>query len=110
MYFETGSAELLVRSHSLLDEVALIILDHPEIIHVEVQGHTDSVGRAANNLALSRARAQAVQSYLVSAGVSGQRLSAAGKGETEPLIAEESDEARAKNRRVEFHVKSTSSE
>ena len=110
VYFETGSAALLVQSHSLLDEVALLILDHPELTQIEVQGHTDSIGRAQDNLALSSARAETVLAYLVSAGVSQQRLSAVGKGEGVPLMAEESDEARAKNRRVEFHVQSTLAE
>ena len=108
VYFETGSADLLQQSNSLLDEVALLILDNPHLSLIEVQGHTDSVGQEEDNLALSSARAEAVTAYLISAGVAASRLRAEGKGETEPLTSEESDTGRAKNRRVEFHVRETS--
>ena len=50
VYFETGSADLLAKSHSLLDEIALLILDNAQLSLIEVQGHTDSVGRAQDNL------------------------------------------------------------
>ena len=108
VYFETGSAELLPKSHSLLDEVALLMLDNPQLSLVEVQGHTDTVGRAQDNLTLSASRARAVMAYLVSAGVSDQRLTAKGMGEGVPIEAEDTEEARALNRRVEFHVQETS--
>lgn len=110
VYFETGSASLLPRSHSLLDEVALLILDHPELALIEVQGHTDSVGREEDNTALSSARADAVVAYLTRAGIAAQRLYAVGKGETVPLVSEDSDDARAQNRRVEFHVRDAQSQ
>ena len=58
VYFETGSADLLAKSHSLLDEIALLILDNAQLSLIEVQGHTDSVGRAQDNLTLSAARAR----------------------------------------------------
>ena len=106
IYFETGSADVAQQSHALLDEVALVMLDHPEIALIEVQGHTDDIGQADDNLSLSTARAQAVVRYLVSVGIAAERLRATGKGEEAPLTPETTDEARAKNRRVEFHVRS----
>jgi outer membrane protein OmpA-like peptidoglycan-associated protein len=92
------------RSHSLLNEVALVLLDHPEIQTVEVQGHTDDQGSADDNLALSEARATAVVSFLTAAGVPSERLTARGVGESKPLQNETTEEARALNRRVEFHI------
>ena len=104
VFFETGSAEIAPQSHDLLDEVALLLLDHPELTHVQVQGHTDSVGQAADNLRLSQDRAQAVVDHLIRAGVPSERLTATGKGESTPLLSGDTDDARAQNRRVEFHV------
>jgi len=109
VFFETGSASILAKSHGLLDEVALLILDHPDLGRIEVQGHTDSVGQENDNLTLSSDRATAVVNYLINAGVSSQRLDAVGKGEAVPLVDEDTEEARATNRRVEFHVQGPSS-
>jgi large repetitive protein len=104
IFFDTGSAEILPTSHPLLDEVALLILDHPELRRLEVQGHTDDVGDAEANQQLSQERAEAVSRYLVSAGLNAARLSSVGLGEDHPLDASDSASARASNRRVEFHV------
>ena len=110
VYFETGSADLLPKSHSLLDEIALLILDNAQLSLIEVQGHTDSVGRAQDNLTLSAERARAVMAYLVNAGVSDQRLTAKGMGEDVPIEVEDTEDARALNRRVEFHVQEASTQ
>ena len=84
------------------------MLDNAQLSLVEVQGHTDTVGRAQDNLTLSASRARAVMAYLVNAGVSDQRLTAKGMGEDVPIEVEDTEEARALNRRVEFHVQETS--
>ena len=104
VFFETGSEAILPPSFALLDEVALLLLDHPELGRIEVQGHTDDVGSAAANKALSTARAKSVVDHLVSAGVPADRLSSRGLGESKPLAGGSSEAIRAKNRRVEFHV------
>ncbi len=104
VYFELDSAEIKRESFSLLDEVAEVLLDHPELIQVAVHGHTDDQGDDTYNLELSLRRAQAVRRYLVQVGVAGDRLSAQGFGETLPLVQETTETARAANRRVEFHV------
>ena len=104
VFFGTGAAVIDPKSHSLLNEVALVLLDHPEIQAVEVQGHTDDKGSADDNLALSEARASAVVSFLTKAGVSAERLTARGMGEDQPIQNETTEEARALNRRVEFHI------
>jgi len=71
---------------------------------ISVEGHTDSQGDDAMNLNLSEQRAQAVVSYLVNNGVSGNRLSSIGYGETSPIGDNATPEGRAMNRRIEFTV------
>jgi outer membrane protein OmpA-like peptidoglycan-associated protein len=104
IYFETGSADIQTTSHSLLDEVALVMLDNANLLLVEVQGHTDDIGSDSDNLNLSTGRAQAVRAYLIDAGVAAVRLRARGFGETTPLNNRITSEARTQNRRVEFHL------
>lgn len=104
VYFEFNSATLKPASYALLDEVAQLLVQHPEILLVEVEGHTDDQGAEWYNLQLSEQRAQAVASYLVRAGVDARRLMARGYGEASPLMLGASEEARAANRRVEFQI------
>ena len=75
--------------------------DNPEL-KFEVQGHTDNTGNAAKNQTLSEQRAKAIVDKLVEMGISADRLSAVGKGQSSPLADNSTDEGRAKNRRVEF--------
>ena len=103
--FESGSAEISPESHSLLDQVALTIKANPEIEKVQVEGHTDERGEHDMNVRLSQRRAESVQRYLEKKGVQKDRLSAKGYGPDKPLLDEDTAEAHAKNRRVEFVVK-----
>ena len=105
IFFEFDSATIKAESFRLLDEVAAILLNHPEITLVEVQGHTDDQGSDAYNLGLSDRRAAAVRDYLVTAGVEAARLEAKGYGESEPLQPGTSEEAREANRRVVFQIR-----
>jgi len=102
--FALGSADIDAQSHALLDEMAGVILGHPDVRKVEVQGHTDSQGDPAANRALSQSRAQAVVDYLVGKGIEAERLVARGLGPDQPLVEGDQDEAHAANRRVELHV------
>src|SRR5690606_21617924 len=102
--FEFGEAVLLEESKSLLDEVAGIIKDNPGIKKVRVEGHTDNVGNRQTNLRLSRQRAAAVRAYLISQGVEGKRLVAQGYGMSKPIDTNDTEEGRARNRRVEFNI------
>ena len=104
VFFDTAKATLQPHSHDILDEVVLVLLDHPEIIRIQVQGHTDDTGQAEDNLKLSQERAETVREYLIQRGVSGTRVDALGFGETQPLDPNPTDTARSTNRRVEFHV------
>ena len=71
----------------------------------EVGGHTDNVGKAAYNMSLSDRRAAAVKDWLVAHGVAASRLSSRGYGDTVPLVPNDSDAHRARNRRVELKRK-----
>ena len=102
--FASGSAVLLPESEKLLDEVAAAMKDHPEILRVRVEGHTDARAGSRYNRKLSRARARSVRKYLIEQGVPGRRLVARGYGEKEPLDSNKTREGRYKNRRVEFKI------
>lgn len=102
--FKTGSAEIDPESHSILDQVALTMKANKQIKRVRVEGHTDETGSRDMNMQLSQARAQSVREYLIGKGVRSERLSAKGYGPDRPLIKGDSEEARTKNRRVEFVV------
>jgi outer membrane protein OmpA-like peptidoglycan-associated protein len=91
-------------SHPLLYEVAAILEAHPEILRLRIEGHTDSRGSATANLKLSERRARAVRDHLASRGVQAARLEAVGYGEGRPLDARETEEAWARNRRVDFLI------
>jgi outer membrane protein OmpA-like peptidoglycan-associated protein len=101
--FETGTAELKEASHSLLNEVLGVMLDAPDI-RLAVHGHTDSRGAPAYNRDLSQRRAQAVVKYLTDKGIAFERLEARGFGPDKPIGSNDSDEGRARNRRVEFKI------
>lgn len=105
--FESDRAELLPSSDGLLREVADALLRNRDIALLEIQGHTDDRGPREHNLALSQARADAVRAWLVAHGIDGARLQATGYGPGRPLRANDTPEARAQNRRVQFIVKQT---
>ncbi len=100
--FETGKAIVLSRSDPLLDKIAQAIESCAGTIRVE--GHTDSVGDAAKNQALSQARAQAVRAALQARKVPESRMVAQGFGDTRPIADNTDAGGRARNRRIEFRV------
>ncbi len=102
--FATNMAEILPDSTPLLSEIADVLLRHPEIRRLEIQGHTDSNGDDAHNMDLSQRRADAVREWLISAGVEASRLVAQGYGETRPLVPNITAGNRARNRRVQFII------
>ena len=82
--------------------MAVEILNECAAVAVSVNGHTDWIGPESYNDLLSQRRADAVRRYLVAAGVSAERLEAAGFGESQPVATNESAEGRQQNRRVEL--------
>ncbi|HWF43036.1 MAG TPA: OmpA family protein [Candidatus Kapabacteria bacterium] len=107
VYFDFGKSKLLPESGPELDRVATF-LSKSKKITLEIGGHTDDVGTLQANQKLSEARAQAVLDYLVQHGVNRASLKAVGYGKSRPLVKGTSDEARAKNRRVEMTITSAS--
>ena len=103
--FKTNSSAILPESDSLLEAVAKILTDHPEIKRVRVEGHTDNVGKAAYNKTLSQRRAASVVTWLVTrAKIDKKRLFPQGFGLERPLDTNDTPEGRQNNRRVEFHI------
>jgi OOP family OmpA-OmpF porin len=102
--FEPGSATINPDSVGLLDRLAETALRCPTA-SIEVNGHTDSDGDAAANQALSEKRAQAVVDFLVKAGLPADRFKAAGYGSSQPVAANDTEEGKARNRRIEFLVR-----
>ena len=81
-----------------------MVLDHPELTLIRVEGHTDADGDDLSNLRLSQDRARAVVDALVGRGVDRARLDWAGFGETKPLDSNRTAAGKAANRRVEFLI------
>ena len=88
----------------MLDAVLGILRGHPEVLLVEVQGHTDNVGLAASNRKLSQQRAEAVVRYLVSNGIEAERLVSKGFGPDKPIADNKKAAGRQQNRRVELLI------
>jgi outer membrane protein OmpA-like peptidoglycan-associated protein len=102
--FETGSASIRKKSHPILDQVASVLYEHPEVTKVRIEGHTDDAGTADFNLELSQSRADAVKAYLEERGVSGDRMDAKGFGGSRPILPNSSKRNRKINRRVEIVI------
>lgn len=101
--FDFNSALLTEVSKANLDKLSEVMTQYPDT-NINVYGHTDSKGADAYNLTLSEKRANSVIDYMVSKGVARTRLNAMGMGETNPIATNDTDEGRAKNRRVEFAI------
>ena len=101
--FAFDKAELRTEDRELLSRIAGILLTSQDYT-VSVNGHTDDVGTEEYNQKLSERRAEAVRDYLVKAGLSPEILSVTGHGKSRPLVPGTSEEARAKNRRVELGI------
>lgn len=101
--FDSGSAALKPEAHSSLDAFATMLQERFGDYRFEVQGHTDAVGSEQSNQALSKRRAEAVQSYLVQRhGIDPARLTVQGYGQSRPLASNTTPEGQARNRRVQF--------
>lgn len=107
IHFAFDEATIEHDSDSLLQEIAQVMTDNPQLVKIKIEGHTDSQGSTAYNQDLSTRRANAVMERLVENGVAAERLEAVGHGESRPLDTSETEEAHARNRRVEFNIVET---
>jgi outer membrane protein OmpA-like peptidoglycan-associated protein len=103
VHFQTAKDRILPDSFAMLNEVAQALKDSPNV-NVRIEGHTDSVGDNHTNQVLSEKRAQSVRAYLIKQGIAAERLEAVGYGEDRPIEDNRTEEGRAANRRVEFHL------
>jgi len=103
IFFEFAKSTLLPESMVELERLVAILNQYPKMA-IEVAGHTDNIGDDASNLKLSQDRAAAVAKYLLEHGIAISRLRSRGYGESAPVAANDSDEHRQLNRRVEFTI------
>ncbi len=101
--FGFDSAELTPEARAILDEQAAV-LEKEVDVKVEIAGHSDSIGPEEYNQGLSERRAKGVEEYLISKGISADRLKPVGYGESNPVATNGTKEGRAENRRVELNV------
>lgn len=99
--FDVGKSTIKPESMSEINRIVKLMTDNPDL-KFSVEGHTDSTGNATGNQTLSEARSKAIIDKLVELGIAADRLTSSGKGQTTPIADNETDEGRAKNRRVEF--------
>jgi outer membrane protein OmpA-like peptidoglycan-associated protein len=99
--FKSGSFELLPGARERLAKISGIVLAYPSL-HLQIEGHTDSVGGDEYNQELSEHRAEAVRDYLVQQGIAADSIAARGLGKTEPIASNDTPEGRQQNRRVEL--------
>lgn len=104
IYFDFDKATFKQESYNELNKLERMMLQNPNM-RVEIAGHTDNIGTAAYNLALSKRRAEAVKDFLTKKGVDARRVTAVGFGAKRPLASnDDEEEGRELNRRVEFKV------
>ena len=103
IFFEVNRYDLQPASTSELDKVVMLLKENPTL-KIQINGHTDNVGKPADNLKLSNDRAQSVVKYIVTKGIDMKRLSFRGFGADQPIASNELEEGRAQNRRTELKV------
>ncbi|TNE55272.1 MAG: OmpA family protein [Bacteroidetes bacterium] len=101
--FETGKDVMLESSHTRLDAIAALMKANPAY-KLSIYGHTDNTGSHETNMDLSQRRAQSVKNYLIKKGIDAKRMTTKGFGESKPKASNDTEEGRARNRRVEFNL------
>jgi outer membrane protein OmpA-like peptidoglycan-associated protein len=101
--FGATNAKLTTKSNASLNQVVQIMNENPTL-KVRIEGHTDNAGNDDTNMKLSEDRAAAVKAYLVSKGISEDRITSEGFGETMPIAENTTAAGRTKNRRIEIKI------
>jgi outer membrane protein OmpA-like peptidoglycan-associated protein len=102
--FAYNDSTILPASDDLLNDVATVMKQHPEVKKIRIEGHASSEGNDKYNKDLSDRRAKSVMDFLIKAGVDPERMEAIGYGEERPIADNDTEEGREKNRRVEFNI------
>jgi outer membrane protein OmpA-like peptidoglycan-associated protein len=103
LQFQSGKAVIMESSFQSLDDLANLLIKKADF-KLLIEGHTDDVGREMANMSLSQNRVMAVKNYLVSKGIDEKRFVTKWYGESNPIAPNDTEEGRAKNRRVELNV------
>jgi outer membrane protein OmpA-like peptidoglycan-associated protein len=103
IYYTTNSAELTKESRIVIESFSNYLKENPAI-KIEIQGHTDNVGKEKDNEALSSNRSHSIKFMLEELGVDGGRIIARGYGSSKPIAPNNTEEGKAKNRRTEFMI------
>ena len=106
MFFATNKTKILPQSEPELESLAQFLNENPTV-SIRIIGHTDAIGSDAANQILSEGRANAVRDDLVTRGIDGSRIETEGRGESEPIDTNDTEEGRQNNRRVEFEITDT---
>ena len=101
MYFATGKTQILESSEGALNELFQFLSMRPEL-RIRIVGHTDDIGSDRSNQILSEGRCRSVRQAMVDRGIDSQRIEIVGRGERDPIVPNDSEENRQKNRRVEI--------
>lgn len=103
LFFDLNSATIQSRSENSLEELYQFLVNNPNV-RIAIIGHTDNLGTKSYNLRLSENRAKAVYDVLIKKGIDTSRITFNGKGDSEPIRSNDTEEGRASNRRVEFTI------
>ena len=104
LFFDYDSDKILATSYAEIARLTQFLYDNPKV-NINIVGHTDNQGNAKYNLDLSNRRANSLRNALIQYGVAESRMTAEGKGSTQPIATNETEEGRAQNRRVEVIIK-----
>ena len=102
--YETGKAIIKPESEPTLNALKDFMDQNKNFSRIRIEGHTDNVGKSADNMKLSQDRALAVVKWLSDHGVSKDRCLAVGFGDTKPIADNKTEDGKAQNRRTEFHI------
>lgn len=103
LHFATNKTRILSTSEEALNDLYMYLARNPQV-RIKIIGHTDNVGKDAANQKLSEGRAEAVMKDLIERGITPERIEAEGRGESQPIDTNDTDEGRQNNRRVEIEI------